>query len=535
MFLLSRSFRKTPLILLILTTALLTLAYPSFEQSYVIWFALVPWLFIIKTEKEIAFKSILIGSVFFLVNLAWLRYVTYSGLLLLSFYSMGYFLAFSLLTKFIIIRFKLPLTVIAPFIWVSLEYVRSFFLTGFPWLFLGHSQYKNETLIQIADITGVYGISFTIVLVNSAITEFFLSYNRRLEVKRFSFYVVNIIFPILLIIVIKFYGHRCLRQYDIIDGPKISLVQGNISQSVKNNPDAIQQIGNLQKYLDLSQTTILEKPDLVVWPETMVPGIFNINPNFFGRDVDRISQTTIKNLAYILDTNLLIGGTAIVIKNSNQTFYNSAFYLDEKGSVIDRYDKIHLVPFGEYTPLKNYLPFLAKLVPYEVNLSPGEEKTIFNLYSEESGNIKFAILICFEDSLPQLVREFCNEGAVFLINITNDGWFKGSAELDQHLSLMVFRAIENRVGMARAANTGISAFIDPVGNISHKLQDSNGIYKSIEGVLTRKISLVKNNNTFYKKHGDIFVIICSYFSVVLFCFALLFSRKPKRLRKWNSI
>lgn len=492
-----------------------------------IWFALVPWLIIIKTEKKSAFYSILIGTIFFLVNLAWLRYVTYSAWLLLSFYSMGFFVTFGLITNFIIIRFKLPLTVVAPFIWVSLEYLRSFLLTGFPWLYLGHSQYKNETIIQIADITGVYGISFIIVLVNAAIVELILSYNRKLKDKKFPFYIINTILPLLLVGISIFYGDRCLKHYQLVEGPKISLVQGNIVQSVKNNPDTAQQVTNLQKYLDLSLSTISEKADLIVWPETMVPGIFNINPNFLGRDVDRISQTTIKNLAYILNANLLIGGTAIEIRNNNQTFYNSAFYLNNKGNIINRYDKLHLVPFGEYTPLKKYLPFLARLVPYEVSLSPGKERTIFNLYTEKTGDIKFATLICFEDSLPALVRKFCNDGAEFLINITNDGWFRKSAELDQHLSLMVFRAIENRVGIARAANTGISAFVDPVGNISHKLVDSKGIYKDIEGVLTKKINLVEDSNTFYKRHGDIFIIICSSLSVAAFCFALVFTRKPK--------
>lgn len=523
MFLHRGTFHKSSYILTLLTAIFLTLSFPSFEQSYLMWFALVPWFIVIKYEKKVTMHCILIGTIFFLINLAWLRHVTYFAWILLSLYSMGFFIVFGLVTNTIIKNFKLPFAVIAPIVWVSLEFLRSFLLTGFPWLFIGHSQYQSASIIQIADITGVYGVSFLIVFINAAITEFIFSYDRKYKSKKATFFTINIALPILMVMAIVVYGHWSLKRYVLYEGPTVSVVQGNIPQSVKNNPDEAKQIKNLQKYLNLSLQTIPDKPDLVVWPETMVPGLLNINPDYFGRKIDSISQGTIQNLAYILNTHLLIGGTSMEIEDNKQIFYNSAFYFDKKGTIVDRYDKIHLVPFGEYTPLKNYLPFLTRLVPYETSLSPGKERILFDLQFKQDEVVKFATLICFEDSLPTLTRKFCKDGANFLINITNDGWFKNSAELDQHLTLMVFRAIENRVGIARAANTGISAFVDPIGNITHKLQTSEGVEKDIDGVLTKKITIVKDNDlTFYTKHGDVFAMICSYLTIAIFVLANIF-------------
>ena len=486
-----------------------------------VWFALVPWLILIKKNGKVVLPSLFTGFIFFLISIEWLRYSTYSAWILCSLYSTVFFIAFSFVTNQIQKRFKLPLSVITPFVWVGLEYIRSFLFTGFPWLFLGHSQHKYLYMIQIADITGVYGISFLIVLINAAIAELILSYDKKFRIKKTFFLTANIIIPLFLVISVVFYGYRCLKHYVPMNGPTVSVVQGNIPQSIKSDPDEEQQIKNLQRYMNLSMLTISSKPDLIVWPETMVPGILNIDPYLTGRNVDRIAQGLVENLAYMSGTNLLVGATSIEINGEEQAFFNSAFYYNDKGFIVNRYDKIHLVPFGEYTPLKRYLPFLAMLVPYEVDLSPGKKRVIFDLSTKQFGNVKFATLICFEDTLAPLVRQFCNDGVDFLINITNDGWFKDSAELDQHLALMAFRAIENRIGIARAANTGISAFVDPLGRVTDVLKNDEGVYKDIEGVLTRPIKMVKNDNkTIYTKYGDLFVIICLGLSGIAFGLSL---------------
>lgn len=458
-----------------------------------------------------------------MINLSWLRHVTFAAWILLSLYCMGFFVAIGVCTSFVDKKLKLPLTITAPFIWVSLEYLRSFLLTGFPWLFIGHSQHQYLTLIQISDITGVYGISFMLVLINAGMAELILLLNSDYKHNTFSFYsIINAIFPVILLTVVTLYGFSCIKRYTTETGANVSVIQGNILQNVKNIPDKIQKVENLQKYVTLSMENIGKNVDLVVWPETMIPGILNLDPNLSGRSIDRISQESIKNLAYVLNSHLLIGGTSIETENNNQFFYNSAFFYNKNGEFVDRYDKIHLVPFGEYTPLKKYFPFLAKLVPYEVSLSHGVNMEIFNLPLEGSKNIKFGVLICYEDTIPSLVREFRNKGADFFINITNDGWFKNSAELDQHLAIMVFRAVENRSGIVRAANTGISAFVNPNGKVYNKLQDKSGKYREIEGVLTDRIRLTKETTvTWYTKHGDCFAFFCLLFSGIVFGISLL--------------
>ncbi|MGR3319960.1 MAG: apolipoprotein N-acyltransferase [Candidatus Anammoxibacter sp.] len=542
-FLSSQTCCKAPIILSSFTILFLTLSFPIIDQGYMIWFALAPWLVLLKKNSRPVLSSLFVGSLFFLINLAWLRHVTYPAWILLSAYSMCYFVLFGLCTSFIVKRCRLPLTIIAPFLWVSLEYVRSFLLTGFPWLFLGHTQYQYLPIIQISDITGLYGISFLVVLVNAGIAECVtlpdLHSTSNYKQQRISRYLLNIAFPVVLLIIVTIYGFFCLKRNVPENGNSlnVSVVQGNILQSVKNNPDEIQQIDNLQRYVNLSLLTAdePEKVDLIIWPETMAPGILNIDPTLTGRNIDMVSQLSIQNLAYMLDTCLLIGGTAIEINKNEQTFYNSAFFYDEKGAIVDRYDKIHLVPFGEYTPLRRYFPFLARLVPYEVDLSHGKERVIFERHKTEGqrpkskdkrqktedrrpeiGGYRFGVLICYEDTMPNLVRKFANEGVDFMVNITNDGWFRKSAELDQHLAIMVFRAIENRTTIIRAANTGISAFIDSNGVIYDRLQNDHGEYKEIDGVLTNKVTINKESaKSWYTENGDIFAFFCVFASCVL--------------------
>ncbi len=501
------------------------------------WFALVPWLILIKTNNRVILSSALIGAAFFLINLAWLRFVTFSAWFLLSAYLTGLFVVFGFVTGFIIKRFKLPLTVIAPFLWVGLEYLRSFLFTGFPWLYLGHSQYKYLPVIQMADIAGVCGISFLIAVVNAGAAEFALSIGNGAR-RSGAFYLINAVFPIILAVAAVVYGYSWLSRPCSEDGPVVSVIQGNIPQSVKHDPDESQQILNLQKYVNLSLQTKNAGTDLVVWPETMSPGILNPIIGYMERSVDRLSRDFIKNLAYVLDTKMLIGATAFEAKGGEPYFYNSAFYIDNRGAIIDRYDKINLVPFGEYTPFKRYFPFLAHLVPYEISLSPGNKRVVFDLANEggqNKPNYKFGVLICYEDTLSSLAGEFCNDGADFLINITNDGWFRDSAELDQHLAIMAFRAVENRTCIIRAANTGISAFVAPNGLIYNILKDENNGYKEVEGVLTDRVRLMSVKRAPWRaKTGDYFALFCAVISVCVFIAALVKKRLfPDRFSKWK--
>ncbi|GAX61314.1 apolipoprotein N-acyltransferase [Candidatus Scalindua japonica] len=252
----------------------------------------------------------------------------------------------------------------------------------------------------------------------------------------------------------------------------------------------------------------------------MVPGILNIDPKILNREIDNLSKESVRIITDATYANLLLGGTAIDVRDASALYFNTAFYFDRNGSYINRYDKIYLVPFGEFIPFEKWLSFFSYLVPYSVSLSGGEQRTIFELDTGKgSRNCKFGVIICYEDTVASLVRKFRKDGADFMINITNDAWFHNSSELDQHLAVMVFRAVENRTSITRAANSGISSFIAPNGEIYDYLH-SKKKYKEIEGILCNKIRFENSANSWYTNHGDVFAISCVSVTAVLFLAAL---------------
>ena len=502
-------FPRKDIIAVVLTVLLLSLSYPKPDMGHFAWIALVPWLVLIGSrESPPVVASFLIGTGFFVYNSSWLGYVTYAGWLGLSFYQVAYFVAFAVAGSFLYRALGLPLFLFVPFLWVSQEYLRSFVLTGFPWFFLAHTQYSYLSIIQIADITGAYGVSFMVVIINACFADAVLRWwNGKTPHMPVTLAFVIALIPLS-------YGMFRLASLGIEEGPRLSIVQGNIPLSVKMDERLEQRKANLNKYLSLSKGA--GPTDIVVWPETMAPGLLNIDPNLFGREIDHFSQSSITKLAEDLQTYLLVGGIALdpdIKSDKDNTFFNSAFLYNPDGKLTERYDKLHLVPFGEYTPLKEYFPFLKKMVPYQIGLSPGNDWHLFTFKTRDRKEYRFAALICYEDTVPPLVRRFKQLGADFMINITNDAWFKDSAELDQHLAIMVLRAVENRVGIARAANTGISAFVAPTGDI-YTLLHNEGKRREVEGILEANI-LLSPGESWYTAHGDIFAKICLAISLGL--------------------
>ena len=519
-----------------LTILLLCLSFPPADLGFLAWIALVPWFILIVTEERYVYlNALFIGTVFIFIQLSWLRHVTYIAWILLSLYCAAYFLCFAFCSRFIIFRLKLPLVVVAPFTWVALEYIRSFFLSGFPWFFIGHTQYQFLPIIQVSDITGVYGVSFIIVMVNAGIADLIFPivacrdtinspYLYRFPSRKFAFFGLTCILPFVLLAAILSYGFCWLNHYKPKEGPALCMVQGNIPQDVKFESKEEDEISILKKYTDLSLGVKGKQIDLLVWPETMIPGLLNIDPELTGRKIDVLSQLTPIQLSQDLNTNLLLGGIALTLIGEEQMYFNSAYYYNKEGKLVDRYDKIHLVPFGEFTPLKKYFPFLAKLVPYEIGLTRGQRRALFRLDTSQQGSFVFGSSICYEDTVPSLIRKFKKDGADFMLNITNDGWFRNSAELDQHLAIMVFRAVENRFCMARAANTGISSFVGPDGAIYAKLSDSKGKYREISGTLVDRIKLVEKYNPFYTICGDWFSILCVTASLIMLIMSIFKGR-----------
>lgn len=519
------------ILLSFLAAMLFSFSFPAPGIGYLVWIALVPWFIIISTGHRAGLFSYIIGILFFVYNLSWLRFVTYFGWFSLSLYLALYFFVCGIILQFLRRRLRLPHVFAAPFVWVALEYLRSFPYSGFPWFFAGHSQYLNLPLIQIADITGVYGISFLIVVVNGAIADLteplLFKHNYKsgrdsiaFSANRGNMFYFTIIFPCLLLSLTLAYGYFGSYVHPILrEGPKVCVVQGNIPQGVKIMADEKQQEEILLKYTNLSLSTVEEEIDMIVWPETMVPGILNINPRILDRKIDRLSNESVQRLTDATAANLVLGGTAIDVKDASPLYFNSAFYFDGKGRFVDRYDKIFLVPFGEFIPFENWLSFLSHLVPYNISLSGGTERTVFELDTKKGyGNCKFAVIICYEDTIAPLVRKFRKDGAEFMINITNDAWFCNSPELDQHLAVMVFRAVENRISIARAANSGISSFVAPNGEIYDSLA-KGGEYKEIDGILCNRIRFENSKNSWYTNYGDVFAISCLSVTALLLLLA----------------
>ncbi|HNW39466.1 MAG TPA: apolipoprotein N-acyltransferase [Candidatus Omnitrophota bacterium] len=472
----------SPAGLAILTAVLLAFSFSNFNFWLLAWCSFIPLFIALENQslRRAFLIALFCGIVFWSLTVYWLIHVTLLGQIILIFYLAIYFGLFGCLFYFL--RF-LPVCLGLFFLasgWVLLEYLRSHLFTGFPWVLIGFSQYKNLPVIQIADITGVWGVCFLVVLINVALYLFLRKAGR-----------VKVLCIAALALFLSL-GYGWTRLNCKPDGSsehkqfKISVIQGNIHQDLKWDKRAVTFIQN--RYRDLTVEASKQEPELIIWPESSVPGLW-------GRDDLEFMQ--VFSLAGRLHTNLLIGAVACF----NQDYFNSALLIDQRGSPAAFYSKLHLVPFGEYIPLKNIFPFLETIVPIG-DIQPGREYTIFKQPAD------FGVLICFEDLFPELSREFVRRGAKFLVNITNDAWYKEGSAPYQHFAASVFRSVENRVYLARAANTGISGFIDPSGRILGVVRDAQGKEIFVQGYLTRSIGLAKTKRTFYNRYGDFFIVFC---------------------------
>jgi len=503
--------KKRDILLSLLSGILLILSFPDFDLEFLAWLALVPLFYSIEGKGlyHSFILGFLTGIISFLGILYWIIVAVHtygnvplilSGfiLLLLVVYLSLYVGAFTYLTRLIQIRSGLETILFAPLLWVALEYLRSFLLTGFPWANLGYSQNLNLPFIQMADITGVYGLSFVILLVNATLFRVLHQWPKK------AFPVKELFLTVLILLGFLIYGYVKMGVVDreIIGNPslRIGLVQGNIDQSVKW--DESFQMETLKIYEKLSYKAAEEKPDLILWPETATP--------FFFQDAKEY-QPFVLDIPKKTNAFLLFGTPSYKIVRGKVHHYNSALLVSPSGELNGKYDKIHLVPYGEYVPFGEYLS-LGSLGEGIGNFKPGKE--IFN-FSLPQG--QFGVLICFEIIFPDLCRRFVKKGANFLVTITNDAWFGRTSAPYQHFSMATFRAVENRVFIARAANTGITGFIDPRG----KILKQGGIFT--EEAITETIRL-SNQKTFYTLYGDIFAWICSVLSILLLANSLI--RKP---------
>ncbi|MFC1884648.1 apolipoprotein N-acyltransferase [Thermodesulfobacteriota bacterium] len=503
-------FRFTKILLAILSGIILTASFPPGAFSFMAWIALIPlFLSLDKKSFAVSFKlGLIAGLTHYLTLIYWIMVVLghYGNLSIIA--SLGpYIMLCFYLALFLAIFSALSRSVISstfgflwvPGFWVSLEYVRSNLMSGLPWCLLGYSQYKHLPVIQVADIVGVYGISFLIVFVNVYLFRLIRVHSKN------KFYKLGLEtgLTILLVSSTLIYGYFRISEMGNTENSsrslKIVIAQGNIDQSLKWEPSYQKQ--TMEIYERLSRSMLSYNPDMIIWPETAVPFFFQNNRTFSPR---------IFSLAKESGAVIIFGSPAYTNVKGLTRYYNRAYLVSPQNLPVQYYDKVHLVPFGEYVPLKNVFSFINRLVPAAGDFRAGKEVRPFS----HSG-LGIGVLICFECIFPELAREHTLKGARILVNLTNDAWFGKTSAPHQHLSMAVFRAVENRRPLLRSANTGISAFIEPQGRIVSKSRifEEAVLYSSVHP---------KGRLTLYTLYGDVFVIflsILSFLKIVIMRFS----------------
>ncbi len=494
-----------------LSGILLTASFPVMGSGVVAWFALVPLLVALRNLSALHgfLMGFLTGIVHYLTLLYWFvpflntygpfpMVMSMGVLLLLSSYLAVYVGLFSMALACIEMSIYRRF-ILVPTLWVSLEFIRSFLFSGFPWELLGHSQHNALHIIQISDIVGVYGVSFLILLSNGLL--FFLYQYVTGQDPQRQKKGPKQLFALALMVggvigAVWCYGAWQIGTLEnrISRAPhkRITIVQGNIDQTKKWDP--AYQISTIEKYLELSKTESANPPDLIVWPETTMPFYFVKNIPL----TKMVLQGIRSNAA---DT--LLGSPAYTQKARKVQYFNRAFLVRHDGIVADSYDKAHLVPFGEYVPLKQWLPFLGKMVEHVGDFSSGSVGDTLDW-----GENKIGALICYELIFPFLSRAAVQNGAELLINITNDAWYGKTSAPYQHFSMAVFRAVETRRALVRSANTGISGFIDPTGRVVSEtpLFEDASIGEDIP---------LMSGQTPYVRFGDIFAVACIITAILI--------------------
>ncbi len=480
--------------LCVLSAGLLVISYPQIEWWPLAWVALVPWLWAIEGKSARAAFALSYGTgfIFFGGTVGWLVYVTYPGAFLMAAFLALYVALFGLAFHYFRKLPTTPRVFVLAATWVCLEFIRSNLFTGFGWVTLGHSQYKNLFLIQIADITGVYGVSFLVMLVNLLVFETLKSGSDIASIRK-----IQILTCVLLVAALG-YGLWTVSRGTPSSSVNIGIVQPNVAQSIKWEPQLRDVI--VRKHIGLSRLLQGQNLDMIVWPETAMPGITWESPAL----LEEIRQTAIQ-----LKTAILFGA----ITEENSHYFNSALAFSRDGVLTGRYDKIHLVPFGEYLPLRPWLGWINQFVALD-DFTSGKEYTLLEAGCPQKA---FATLICFEDTLSYLRRNFTNAGAKFFVNMTNDAWFQDTKAPFLHLQAAVLGCVENKRALVRSANTGVSVLIDPFGRMVSAVQDPHGKKTFISGVASARLPLMEGK-TVYTKYGDIFTYLC--FACILWGIAI---------------
>jgi apolipoprotein N-acyltransferase len=472
---------------------LASLSLPPWNLGWLAFIALVPFLWVVGRERPVpaAVLGFVHGLAFYLVTIWWVvtTMTTYGrmswalaglALILLAAILAGYTALFAGLVAAWRPRNRLAGMgpILIALLWAGLEVWRGQLFSGFPWMLLGYSQYQQPTLRLAAAVTSVTGLSALVVLVNATLTSTieWLAHERGRQGAARSAAIAGMILAGVLAAAVG-YGQWFWRDPAAGRSMRVALLQGNIDQSLKW--DRAYQAETLDIYERLVRRAAVDRPALIVWPETAAPFFLRREPELAAR----VAHLAVESGAF-----LLVGAPDLA---EDGQLHNSAFLVAPDGQLAGRYDKRHLVPFGEYVPLRWLLFFVDKLAEGIGDFGPGGMATVLS-----AGGGRFGVMICYEAIFPGEVREFAIRGAQLLVNITNDAWFGRSGAAAQHLAMAAMRAVETGSYLLRAANTGISAVVDPSGAI----RPQTPLFT--EAVVTATIRL-RTEDTPYLRYGDL--------------------------------
>ena len=484
----------------LLSAGLSFLAFPRIDQGYLAWISLLPLLFFVVKSASVArafWGGVLAGAVQFSFLLVWIPgvLIRYGNM-----YPLMGWLVFLLLpvlqgcfwgvacgaTRLVWNQKRELACILFPCVWVTMEYFRNVLVFGgFPWLQLGYSQTSYLQVIQIADITGVYGVSFLIAWMNAAVVCVIVGPRRRFIWMFFCCGVLQVAASLI-------YGHHCLNRWthQLQPSKTVAILQGNLSF---DEPESVLRWKFQEGYREMAEDLPLPRPDLILLPESPSPKWFQFDEEY---------RSFAQKLATRATLGLIFNNIALD-RGDTDRYFNSAYFLDAQGNTVGRYDKIHLVPFGEYIPWRSVFFFVDSISRDVSDFSPGKESRIFT-----AGDGQVSATICFEAVFPNLVSSFVRGGSHLLVNLTNDGWYGNSAAPFQHLAMARWRAVENRRFFLRAANSGISAIIEPTGRI----QQRSELFRR-EACMGR-FSFIRDLSV-YSRYGDWFALLCVIITAII--------------------
>ncbi len=408
----------------------------------------------------------------------------------------------------------------AALLWTSLDYLRSMALTGWPWATLGYAQHLNPGLLGLAQWTGVYGLSFAVALLGAALAVGGLALSQGRRVPTSCWVALGVV---LLMQAVGYSIRIVPGENDAmgLEPLRLAAIQGNIDQGVKWEPGRVEQ--TLRSYEDLSRRAADAGAQVIVWPETAVPGALELE-----HDV----QARLTALARETGAVLIVGSVGVTADPGTgriASFFDSAFVVTEAG-VVDRYDKTHLVPFGEYVPLRRLLGrFLSSVAGGMArdDVTPGGAPRALSIdvapERRSGAPVKVGIPICYELLFPDLVRRFVKDGGGVLLAITNDAWYGRTGAPYQFLAITALRSAETGVYIVRAANTGVSAIIDSGGWV----REQTPIFERTLLVADVPLRRSDASGTFYVRHGDVFAQACCAALLLLLLLARFAGSRPR--------